>query len=68
MMIHHPDRGTFPSIETLITGQVGQFWKAHPGRFSKAPKNDGFASFLDKCPAGISEVDGLMISLEEAKS
>jgi hypothetical protein len=37
-MIHHPDRGTFPSTATLITGQVGQFWKAHPGNFSKAPK------------------------------
>jgi phosphoribosyl-dephospho-CoA transferase len=38
MIIHHPDRGTFHSIETLITRQVGQFWKAHPGKFSKAPK------------------------------
>jgi hypothetical protein len=38
-MIHHPDRGTFPSIAILITGQVGQFWKAHPGHFSKAPKS-----------------------------
>jgi hypothetical protein len=25
MMIHHPERGTFPSTATLITGQVGQF-------------------------------------------
>src|SRR6202522_3358421 len=39
MIIHHPDRGTFHSIETLITRQVGQFWKAHPGQFSKAPKD-----------------------------
>jgi len=22
----------------LITGQVGHFWKADPGQFSKAPK------------------------------
>jgi hypothetical protein len=38
MMIHHPHHGTFPSIETLIAGQVGQFWKAHQGHFSNAPK------------------------------
>ena len=42
MIIHHPDRGTFHSIETLITIQVGQFWKAHPGKFSKAPKPNKF--------------------------
>ena len=44
MIIHHPDRGTCHSIETLITRQVRQFWKAYPGQFSKAPKGAGVES------------------------
>jgi hypothetical protein len=47
MIIHHPDRGTFHSIKTLITTQVGQFWKAHPGQFSKAPKIAKVHSYPD---------------------
>jgi hypothetical protein len=47
MMIHHPDRGTFPSTAILINGQVGQFWKAHPGHFSKAPKQQTVQPGLD---------------------
>ena len=33
---------TFPSIAILINGQVGQFWKAHPGHISKAPKEEAY--------------------------
>jgi hypothetical protein len=52
-MIHHPDRGTFPSIATSTNGQLGQFWKAHPGHFSKAPKCESeidSGGRLEDCP------------------
>jgi hypothetical protein len=38
MMIHHPHALRRSSVATLITEQVGHFWKADPGQFSKAPK------------------------------
>src|ERR1035441_5121046 len=38
MMNHHPHALRTYSVASLITGQVGHFWKADPGQFSKAPK------------------------------
>jgi hypothetical protein len=38
MMNHHPYTLSRYSVASLITGQVGHFWKADPGQFSKAPK------------------------------
>jgi hypothetical protein len=32
------------SVATSITGQMGQFWKADPGHFSKAPKEEPIES------------------------
>jgi hypothetical protein len=37
-MNHHPHALCTYSVASLITGQVGHFWKADPGHFSKAPK------------------------------
>ena len=38
MMNHHPQALHQSSVAILITGQVGQFWKADPGQSPKAPK------------------------------
>jgi hypothetical protein len=38
MMNHHPQALRRSSVATMITEQVGHFWKADPGQFSKAPK------------------------------
>ena len=38
MMNHHPQALRRYSVATLVTRQVGHFWKADPGQFSKAPK------------------------------
>jgi hypothetical protein len=38
MMIHHPHSFNKSSVAHWITKRVGQFWKAYPGQFSKAPK------------------------------
>ena len=40
MMNHHPHALCRYSVASLITGQVGHFWKADPGHFSKVPKGD----------------------------
>jgi hypothetical protein len=45
MMNHHPHALRTYSVASLITGQVGHFWKADPGQFSKAPKLLGFRTF-----------------------
>jgi len=37
-MNHHPHHFRTSSVASLITGQLGHFWKADPGQFSKAPK------------------------------
>jgi hypothetical protein len=37
-MNHHPQALRRSSVATMITEQVGHFWKADPGQFSKAPK------------------------------
>jgi len=39
-MNHHPHALCTYSVASLITGQVGHFWKADPGHFSKAPKRN----------------------------
>jgi inosine/xanthosine triphosphate pyrophosphatase family protein len=41
-MIHHPHHVSRSSVATLITGQVGQFWRAYLGHFSKAPKRGDY--------------------------
>jgi uncharacterized protein YbjT (DUF2867 family) len=38
MMIHHPQVLPRSSVAILVTRQLGHFWKADPGHFSKAPK------------------------------
>lgn len=40
-MNHHPYTLSRYSVASLITGQVGHFWKADPGHFSLAPKQNG---------------------------
>jgi hypothetical protein len=37
-MNHHPHALRRYSVASLVTGQVGHFWKAGPGQFSKVPK------------------------------
>ena len=39
MMNNHPHASRKYSVAILITKQVGHFWKADPGHFSKAPKS-----------------------------
>src|ERR1035437_8142072 len=39
MMNHHPHALCRYSVASLVTGQVGHFWKADPDQFSKAPKS-----------------------------
>jgi hypothetical protein len=38
MMNHHPKALRRYSVASLVTDQVGRFWKADPGHSPKAPK------------------------------
>ena len=44
MMNHQPHHFRTSSVASLITGQLGHFWKADPGQFSKAPKHFGLGT------------------------
>jgi hypothetical protein len=48
MMIHHPHTVLRLPVAILITDQVGHFWKADPGHFSKAPKDSANSRFTEE--------------------
>jgi len=45
-MNHHPHALRRYSVASLVTGQVGHFWKAGPGQFSKVPKLKAYLAVL----------------------